>query len=161
MWRKMISCCAEQLAMQSMLLFPPKPLAPFSVSSFSPSLSPPKTLTHRFPPKTLSKSLPFPWRSKTFLGVSSRCSPANSSSPGDELDVELDRLLALLPDEMSTRIRTHPQLRELIEVVLDLGRKPLARLPSGDLELSDTPITFEDLQFATSQVLIWRPWCDG
>ncbi|KAM3744807.1 hypothetical protein ACB098_06G079300 [Castanea mollissima] len=35
---------------------------------------------------------------------------------------------------------------------MDLGRKPLARFPSGDFVLSDLPIMTEDIQHATSQV---------
>ncbi|XP_031265131.1 uncharacterized protein ycf45-like isoform X2 [Pistacia vera] len=35
---------------------------------------------------------------------------------------------------------------------MDLGRKPLARFPSGDSVLSDCPITVQDLEHATSQV---------
>lgn len=60
--------------------------------------------------------------------------------------------MALLPEEMRCRLRQHPELDKLIEVVMDLGRRPLARFPSGDFELSDCPITFQDLEFATSQV---------
>ncbi|KAK4373953.1 hypothetical protein RND71_004630 [Anisodus tanguticus] len=44
------------------------------------------------------------------------------------------------------------EFSDLIEVVMDLGRKPLARFPSGDFILSDHPITLDDLQQATSQV---------
>ncbi|XP_017980646.1 PREDICTED: uncharacterized protein ycf45 [Theobroma cacao] len=80
-------------------------------------------------------------------------SPAcSSSSLEDEYDVELGRLLALLPEEMRSRISEHEQLRELIEVVMDLGRKPLARFPSGDFVLSDCPITVQDIEHATTQV---------
>ncbi|XP_022753334.1 uncharacterized protein ycf45 isoform X1 [Durio zibethinus] len=80
-------------------------------------------------------------------------SPAfSSSSLEDEFDVELGRLLALLPEEIRNRIGEHEELRELIEVVMDLGRKPLARFPSGDFVLSDCPITVQDIQYATSQV---------
>ncbi|KAL8167276.1 hypothetical protein V2J09_008775 [Rumex salicifolius] len=128
-----------------MLLFPPKTLPAFFVSSYSPQLPPRQIPPSIIPFKTLSRFLS--WRSKTFPGVASCLNPATP-----ELNVELDRLLALLPDEMRTRITTHPQQRELIEVVLDLGRKPLARFPSGDLDLSETPISFQDIQFATSQV---------
>ncbi|MBA0759121.1 hypothetical protein Gotri_022043 [Gossypium trilobum] len=79
-------------------------------------------------------------------------SPAFSSSLEDEFDVELGRLLSLLPEEMRRRIREHEELRELIEVVMDIGRKPLARFPSGDFVLSDCPITVQDIEHATSQV---------
>ncbi|KZV20221.1 hypothetical protein F511_01078 [Dorcoceras hygrometricum] len=53
---------------------------------------------------------------------------------------------------MRRRLAEHPERRFLIEVVMDLGRKPLARFPSGDFVLSDNPITTEDIQRATSQV---------
>ncbi|KAB2095707.1 hypothetical protein ES319_A01G058100v1 [Gossypium barbadense] len=80
-------------------------------------------------------------------------SPAfSSSSLEDEFDVELGRLLSLLPEEMRRRISEHEELRELIEVVMDIGRKPLARFPSGDFVLSDCPITVQDIEHATSQV---------
>ncbi len=36
---------------------------------------------------------------------------------------------------------------------MDLGRTPLARLPSGDVRLSDDVITQEDLAYAISKVL--------
>ncbi|XP_022937201.1 uncharacterized protein ycf45 [Cucurbita moschata] len=74
------------------------------------------------------------------------------SSRDEEFDDELDRLLVLLPEEMRRRIREHEECHQLIEVVLDLGRKPLARFPTGDFLLSDSQITVDDLRFATSKV---------
>ncbi|KAH0707141.1 hypothetical protein KY289_012217 [Solanum tuberosum] len=53
---------------------------------------------------------------------------------------------------MRRGVSEHPEFSNLIEVVMDLGRKPLARFPSGDFILSDQPITLDDLQQATSQV---------
>uniref|UniRef100_A0A2P2L3M8 Uncharacterized protein MANES_15G091200 n=2 Tax=Rhizophora mucronata TaxID=61149 RepID=A0A2P2L3M8_RHIMU len=79
-------------------------------------------------------------------------SVSNSSAPDDDFDVELGRLLALLPEEMRIRAGEHPELRDLVEVVMDLGRKPLARFPSSDFVLSDSLITLDDLERATSQV---------
>ncbi|XP_020201944.1 uncharacterized protein ycf45 [Cajanus cajan] len=70
----------------------------------------------------------------------------------DELDVELGRLLALLPEEMRRRVSDHPELPQLIEVVMDLGRKPLARFPTGDFVISEYPITVQDIEHATAQV---------
>ncbi|XP_057457316.1 protein SEEDLING PLASTID DEVELOPMENT 1 [Lotus japonicus] len=70
----------------------------------------------------------------------------------DEPDVELGRLLGLLPEEMRRRVSEHPEVQLLIEVVMDLGRKPLARFPSGDFVISDYPITVQDIEHATAQV---------
>ncbi|CAN1133807.1 Protein SEEDLING PLASTID DEVELOPMENT 1 [Linum perenne] len=75
-----------------------------------------------------------------------------SSSTEEVFDAELDRLLSLLPEQMRARVLEHPELSGLVEVVLDLGRPPLARFPSGDFVLSDSAITLQDLQFAASQV---------
>lgn len=86
--------------------------------------------------------------------------PAASSSPTevpeledeDNFDDELRRLLALVPEEIRRTLEEHPEISELIEVVLDLGRKPLARFPSGDFVISDEAVRVKDLQFAVSQV---------
>ncbi|XP_008647598.1 protein SEEDLING PLASTID DEVELOPMENT 1-like isoform X1 [Zea mays] len=68
----------------------------------------------------------------------------------DGSEEELRRLLELLPRELSRRVETHPELPALVEVVMDLGRPPLARFPSGDFLLSQRPISFDDLRHATS-----------
>lgn len=41
---------------------------------------------------------------------------------------------------------------QLVEVVMDLGRPPVARFPGGDVKLSPQPITEEDLQLAVEKV---------
>lgn len=93
---------------------------------------------------------------RCFLGSCSSISVC-STSPDDDFDVELGRLLALLPEEMRRRVSEHPELHQLIEVVMDLGRKPLARFPSGDFVISDYPITLQDIEHATSQVFETMP----
>lgn len=65
---------------------------------------------------------------------------------------ELDRLLVLLPGELRRRVEGHPELPALVEVVMDLGRPPLARFPSGDFLLSHRPISFDELHHATAKV---------
>nr|XP_009404496.1 PREDICTED: uncharacterized protein ycf45 isoform X2 [Musa acuminata subsp. malaccensis] len=70
----------------------------------------------------------------------------------DGFDEELRRLLVLLPLEMRRRAEAHPELRRLVEIVMDLGRRPLARFPSGDFFLSDCPISSQELHHAASQV---------
>jgi hypothetical protein len=39
-----------------------------------------------------------------------------------------------------------------VEVVMDLGRRPIARFPSGDWVISDQPVTADDLRQAVSKV---------
>ncbi|GAX83191.1 hypothetical protein CEUSTIGMA_g10617.t1 [Chlamydomonas eustigma] len=65
---------------------------------------------------------------------------------------ELEKLVALLPLSVRTAVEEHPEMTQLLEVVLDLGRPPLARFPSGDKKLSLSPVTKEDLEYAIAQV---------
>ncbi|KIZ04304.1 Uncharacterized protein MNEG_3650 [Monoraphidium neglectum] len=62
------------------------------------------------------------------------------------------KLVHLLPESVRTALESHDRLYELLEVVMDLGRPPLARFPSGDLRLSDNLVTAEDLEQAVAKV---------
>jgi stage III sporulation protein SpoIIIAA len=62
------------------------------------------------------------------------------------------KLVALLPPSVASVLESHPQLFELLEVVMDLGRPPIARFPSGDVRLTEEAVTNEDLQYAVDQV---------
>lgn len=69
----------------------------------------------------------------------------------DEIE-ELEKLVSLLPDSVRSAVEDHPQMVDIVEIVMDLGRRPLARFPSGDVKLSAQPISREDLEFAIAQV---------
>jgi hypothetical protein len=87
---------------------------------------------------------------------SDRYTIRNGSLPSisqTETTVELDMFLELLPLEMRLELYKHQEIGGLIEVVMDLGRKPLARFPSGDWVISQRPINHTDLQHAISKVL--------
>ncbi|WKA12021.1 hypothetical protein VitviT2T_029461 [Vitis vinifera] len=129
---------------------PCQPLTPFS--KFSPKI--PYPTIHSSPFSSPLRILPakFSGYPRKFPNSLLSSYLASASAGEDEFEVELDRLLALLPEEMRRRVSEHPELHQLIEVVMDLGRKPLARFPSGDFVLSDCPITVQDIEFATSQV---------
>lgn len=53
---------------------------------------------------------------------------------------------------MRSGLAQHPEVRELVEVVMDLGRRPIARFPAGDWVISDQPVTADDLRQAVSKV---------
>ncbi|KAK1268685.1 hypothetical protein QJS04_geneDACA008229 [Acorus gramineus] len=118
----------------------------------------PTTLRLRLhpPPPSSQPPLPKPSLSTAYLRLHPLprlvATPASPSPPPEGFEEELDRLLSLLPDEMRRKAREHPELDSLVEVVMDLGRRPLARFPSGDSVLSDRQISFSDLDFAASQV---------
>lgn len=65
---------------------------------------------------------------------------------------DLPQLLRVLPYPVQERLTSHPQLHELIEVVLDLGRFPEARFPRLSESLSEEPVTHEHLRQCIQQV---------
>jgi stage III sporulation protein SpoIIIAA len=83
------------------------------------------------------------------------CTALASGSSGDawsdELE-ELDRLFGLLPPSVRSSLEDHGEMTEALEIVMDLGRPALARFPSGDVKLSSSVVTREDLAYAVKQV---------
>ncbi len=65
---------------------------------------------------------------------------------------DLQKLLDILPLEIRFCLEQHPQRDNLIEVVLDLGRRPLARFPDKAEYLSDEPITTQQLDNCIQRV---------
>ncbi|XP_006361691.1 uncharacterized protein ycf45 [Solanum tuberosum] len=85
------------------------------------------------------------------LSLFSPNSPSTSCS-GDEVVSDLDLFLELVPLRMRNELFMHQEIGKLVEVVMDLGRKPLARFPSGDWIISEQPVMLEDLHHAISKV---------
>lgn len=83
--------------------------------------------------------------------------PSSPSTSRSAVDAELERFLELLPSIMRKELYKHEDLGQLIEVVMDLGRQPLARFPSGDWVISEKPVAHEDLQHAISKVISKSP----
>src|ERR1700722_18589344 len=64
---------------------------------------------------------------------------------------DLSSLLAILPERLRAFLERDNE--GLIEIVMDLGRKPEARYHNGRAEyLSDQTITEDDLEYATERV---------
>ena len=66
---------------------------------------------------------------------------------------DLDSLLCVLPENIRKQVACHPQRSELLEVVLDLGRRPEARFlggKNGGEYLREAVITKEDLEHAAN-----------
>nr|YP_009509307.1 hypothetical protein [Gracilaria vermiculophylla]AXI96957.1 hypothetical protein [Gracilaria vermiculophylla]QXU75162.1 hypothetical protein [Gracilaria vermiculophylla]WDZ67890.1 hypothetical protein [Gracilaria vermiculophylla] len=61
---------------------------------------------------------------------------------------DLGQLLEILPDFIRYPLQIHSQRKVLIEVVMDLGRKPEARFPKGPEYLSSKIITWQDLDYS-------------
>nr|YP_010196391.1 hypothetical protein LKZ37_pgp077 [Gracilaria cearensis]UAD83788.1 hypothetical protein [Gracilaria cearensis] len=65
---------------------------------------------------------------------------------------DLDQLLEILPDFIRHPLEIHSDRKLLIEVVMDLGRKPEARFPKGPQYLSSRIITWQDLDYSIKRI---------
>jgi stage III sporulation protein SpoIIIAA len=73
-------------------------------------------------------------------------------TPGAEDDLEA--LLGTLPEEIVAPVRAlSPERREvLIEIVMDLGRRPEARFVVGEMELLEREVVESDIQYVIERV---------
>ncbi len=65
---------------------------------------------------------------------------------------DLSKLLDILPDEIRLPLEQHSQKEKLIEVVMDLGRRPEARFPNQADYLSEKPVSREELNYCVQRV---------
>nr|YP_009395408.1 hypothetical protein [Polysiphonia infestans]ARW64388.1 hypothetical protein [Polysiphonia infestans] len=65
---------------------------------------------------------------------------------------DLDKLLDILPEFIKFPLNSHPNKKMLIEVVMDLGRRPEARFPGGPQYLSIHSISWYDLDFCIKKI---------
>ena len=65
---------------------------------------------------------------------------------------DLDKLLEILPDFIRNPLEKHPKRKYLIEVVMDLGRKPEARFPDGPQYLSSQTVEWQDLDYCIQRI---------
>lgn len=73
-------------------------------------------------------------------------------SPETLITDDLTQLLAILPHAIRATLEAHPQQSELIEVVLDLGRRPEARFPGKAEYLLEEPVSYADLKHCIERV---------
>ena len=72
--------------------------------------------------------------------------------PGKEITDDLDLLLSVMPPVLKDALLRQSDLKNLIEIVLDLGRQPEAHFPGRAVYLSDQTITREDIEYAIHRV---------
>ena len=65
---------------------------------------------------------------------------------------DLDLLLAALPPEIVAAVHALPDRTSLIEVVLDLGRRPEARFPDSEVTLLDREVTEADIAYVVEHI---------
>ena len=72
--------------------------------------------------------------------------------PSREITDDLELLLRVMPPYIREALRRQADLKNLIEVVMDLGRPPEARFPNRAINLADSPISREDLDYPIHRV---------
>ena len=70
----------------------------------------------------------------------------------EQITDDLNQLIGILPDFLRQLIEQHPQRDTLVEVVMDLGRRPEARFPGRAEYLSEIPISQADLAECITKV---------
>jgi stage III sporulation protein SpoIIIAA/predicted RNA-binding protein Jag len=65
---------------------------------------------------------------------------------------DLQKLLEILPQDLQQQLESHPQRDALVEVVLDLGRRPEARFPNRAEYLSEQVVTRQQLDDCIDRV---------
>ena len=65
---------------------------------------------------------------------------------------DLDLLLAALPPHICEPLKQRDDNFELLEIVMDLGRRPEARYPGREVTLAQTEVTAEDIDYVVSRI---------
>ena len=65
---------------------------------------------------------------------------------------DLDALLEILPPQTREKLRGQEDFKQLIEVVLDLGRAPEARFLNREVILDQREVTEEDIEYVISRI---------
>jgi stage III sporulation protein SpoIIIAA len=68
------------------------------------------------------------------------------------INIDLDKLTKVFPDYIESGIKTNKNKRNLVEIVLDLGRRPEARFLSGSEYLSEQIVSWQDLDYTTKRL---------
>ena len=77
--------------------------------------------------------------------------PDERSGRRETID-DLDALLSSLPREIVAAIHALPEVEAVIEVVLDLGRRPEARFPESEITLLEREITDRDIAHVVDHI---------
>jgi stage III sporulation protein SpoIIIAA len=67
-------------------------------------------------------------------------------------DAEIELLAQALPPHLSAALHERTDPGQLLEIVLDLGREPEARVPGREVVLGDRPVSEADLEYVASRV---------
>src|SRR5207237_10815398 len=74
------------------------------------------------------------------------------SAPAQIVADDLEQLLEVLPPHICDPLQALPERHELLEVVMDLGREPEARLPGREVLLSTHAVREEDIDYVVQRI---------
>src|ERR671934_338127 len=74
------------------------------------------------------------------------------SAPAEIVTDDLDQLLEVLPPHICDPLQALQERRDLLEVVMDLGREPEARLPGREVLLSTHSVREEDIDYVIQRI---------
>ena len=92
----------------------------------------------------------FPWLTEEYRSV--LAISKNVTIESMTITDDLQKLLDILPQDLRQTLEKHPQRDSLVEVVLDLGRRPEARFPHLAEYLSEIPIAQEQIDDCIQRV---------
>jgi stage III sporulation protein SpoIIIAA len=78
--------------------------------------------------------------------------PLDSSPRAANWDEEVELLARALPTDLARALHERTDPTELLEIVLDLGREPEARVPGREVLLADRTVAAADLEHVASNV---------
>ncbi|MCL2615962.1 MAG: AAA family ATPase, partial [Dehalococcoidia bacterium] len=76
----------------------------------------------------------------------------NNGTEESQVNPELQLLLQRLPPGIQAAFSTHKDLDSLLEIIIDLGRKPEARFAESNVTLGDSEVTQDDIDYVTSRI---------
>ena len=72
--------------------------------------------------------------------------------PNAQVVDNLEAFIEIFPAEIAAALGERKDIGDLLEVVLDLGRPPEARFPSGQVSLSDIEVTHDQIAYVVDHV---------
>ena len=67
-------------------------------------------------------------------------------------DEDLDKLLENLPLFIKERVNKHPDKEKIVEIIMDLGRRPEIRFTTGSQILSQKMVSWQDIEYTTKRI---------
>jgi len=65
---------------------------------------------------------------------------------------DLEKLIQVFPDYIKEALHNHPSKSRLLEIVLDLGRRPEGRFLYGSEFISEKIVSWQDLDYTTKRL---------